>query len=219
MQPLDETITSVELAGGIVLKYPEHLDGGGNFFKQFFVKIIKQHGKLTYKNGFEWCAGHGIIGFELLSLGICNTIAFSDKYPRSIESCLYNATENNITDKVHGYVSSTIKDIPTGELWDLVVSNPPHAWNWDHTQDDTDENTYRILVDHHMETHTEFFLNIKERLSKDADLFILEHDQSVRDKYISMAEAGGLVFLNSYVVDSQAAGLNPGHEIYHFKLA
>ena len=90
---------SVSLDNGIVINYPSVLDGGGTELINDYVKIFNILDR-KYKNTFEWCAGFGILGFEILGNGISENIYFSDVYQPAIENCLETAINNNISDKV-----------------------------------------------------------------------------------------------------------------------
>jgi hypothetical protein len=77
---------SVTLDNGIIINYPSTLDGGGTELIESYRKIFKILDK-KYKNAYEWCAGFGILGFEILGNGISENIYFSDIYQPAIENC------------------------------------------------------------------------------------------------------------------------------------
>lgn len=197
---------SITLDSGLVLTYSSYLDGGGNTARYDFIDILTRLGK-TYKNGFEWCAGHGIIGFEMLSKNFCENIYFSDIFPPAIDNCLRVAKENDISNRVFAYVSPTIKDLPIMQPIDLVVSNPPHhpdinLWNetlypgLDVSTVNGYDRSIRIGVDDQFRIHEEFFANITERLSEDADIFLSE--SGISRPIIEMAEKYNFVCVNIY---------------------
>ena len=150
-----------------------HLD------KKYFLKAI---GNKRYKNAFEWCAGHGEIGFELITAGLCETLSFSDIHPGSEEWCLKNATSLGLADNVRAYTTPTISKIPTSEKWDLVVGNPPNSLDVDPValadmiekglSKDHIQTFARTTWDIGLKTHRDFFQNISKYLADDADIFI-----------------------------------------------
>lgn len=211
------------LPSGITITDLGHLDCGGMLMYPDFINSIKQYGgKSVYNRGFEWCAGCGTIGFEILGQGISEHMVFSDYYDRAIHNCLETAEYNDISKKVTGYISATIAGIPSTEKWDLVVGNPPHTWDMDQTAADLknsdvpvfmQDNIMRLIVDHNMETHKEFFANIRSRLSDDADIFISEVDTSrvIPD----LAECNGLKLINTLEMPTTANQTNL--VLHHYK--
>jgi methylase of polypeptide subunit release factors len=224
----DPIITIDSLTGNLKIKHQEHMNGGGTIFRIPLLHCIKKYGKSSYNRGLEWCSGPGFLGYELLDANIANHMSFYDYYEKSIDFCKETAIINFIEEKVSTFVSSTIGGLPNSDKWDLVIGNPPHSWNLEegrtslqnaeNRQDDvTIENMLRILVDDNMETHKEFFSNIRPRLTSDADLFIIEHDHSKKEIYKNMAEEGGLCLINVYPFESENYETFE-HKIYHFKV-
>lgn len=192
----------LDFGSGFIINYHHTLDGGGNYAKRDFVEIIQSLGK-TYQNAMEWCAGHGAIGYELLTKNICKNIHFMDVFPPAIETCLVNAKRNNVEDRVFGYVSSTIQGIGQMPPIDLVVSNPPHGnsieeWNKQFSNFDSHEylNGVRLGVDDQFKIHEEFFANIIPRLAPDADILLSEN--CVIHPLIDKAKLYGLTCVNIY---------------------
>lgn len=207
---------------GIKLNSPVHLDGGGVAQKSFFAELIKSTGKQKYSRGFEWCAGLGAIGYELLGSKIVDHIVFSDNYAGAITDCLETANSNGIDADVTTYISSRIADIPQHEQWDLVVGNPPHYPNLAALQNiltrygynlpkTTIDNTLRLTADGDWKIHQEFFDNIRSHITADADIYLSE--EQTDEILVTMAEAGGLYLVKIHPIPTLK--LN----IYHFKPA
>jgi methylase of polypeptide subunit release factors len=158
-----------------------------------------------------------VLGYEILGMGLAKHIVFTDYYPVAIENCLENASNNHLTSHVTGYISGTIEGIPNTEKWDLVVSNPPHVADKEYfistmpEESDYLENTCRLIVDQNFAIHREFFKNIKEKLTPDADVFLIE--ASNHDFFVEWADAGGLKLVKTYPVS-----FLPHGSIFHFKL-
>lgn len=222
VSPSALTVKSTRLKGGVLLKYPLSLDGGGLNFRDDLIDVIKNNGKLSYKHGFEWCAGFGVLGYEMLGLGICNRITFSDYYKPAIDNCLANAELNHLSNYVDGYVTPTIAGLPKNLKFDLVVSNPPHCEDYSefisslrtHHNDkpDTIVNSARLCVDQGYSIHREFFMNIREYLTDDADVFLIEaYNNNI---FPHMAKLYGLKLVKIHkMVDT----LMPNGVIMHFK--
>lgn len=213
----------VTLDSKIVVEYPRALDGGGLDFKNDLIEIIKKSGTHSYKRAFEWCAGFGVLGFEMLGLGYCNHIVFSDYYPKAIENCLKTAKDNNLENYVTGYVTPTIAGLPENEVFDLIVSNPPHSASWEEfvetTENDPDAkpetylNSARLVVDKDWTIHREFFLNIRKHLTATADIYLIENGDHEILK--TMAKMGGLYHVNSYTMEDKKMRRGT---VMHFKV-
>jgi methylase of polypeptide subunit release factors len=205
-----DTRMDIILESGIKMRSQFHLSGGGQYFKGDFVRVIKEHGKKKYKRGFEWCCGFGIIGYEILGLGIAEHMAFSDYYDNAVYDIRDTAKNNNVEHRVSSYISSTISGIPDDEVWDLVIGNPPHAFTDIETSrqslspSSTVDDTLRTLVDEGMEIHKEFFMSIRKHLTSDADIFLYEPEfWYYEDAFKQMAELSGLYIHDTYpLIDS-----------------
>lgn len=209
-----------KLSSGITVKYPRKLDGGGSAFIDSLVSTIKRVGRYNYNKGLEWCAGHGVLGFELLGLGICNHMAFSDVYEPAIENCLRTAKENNIEHYVTGHVTDKIANIPYSEQWDLVISNPPHCGNLHSFIKSMEEcadqkaldNSIRLCVDEEFKAHKEFFSNLGNYVNDRSDIFLIE--ESRNPVIIQIAESNGFKLHGAYPMQS---GHMPNGHTLHFR--
>lgn len=213
-----------QLNSGIKVKSPLMLNGGGLEYKDFLIETIRRTGKYTYNRAFEWCSGFGVLGFESLGMSVCNHIVFSDYHPLAIETCLDNAKRNNLTHYVTGYVSPTISEIPKHELWDLVISNPPHAPDLDSiVKGMIDEgqdpkaalNSARLIVDSNWTIHKEFMENIIPHLQSDADIYLIENLHY--DSLVHLGKLAGLRYINSYEYPETHSTGHSRHVIMHFK--
>lgn len=221
--PSATAINTTRLKGGVLIKYPLMLDGGGLQFRDDLIRVVKEHGKPSYNHGFEWCAGFGVLGYEMLGLGFCNRLTFSDYYDPAIEVCLDNAKMNNLSNYVDGYVTPTISGLPKHLKFDLVVSNPPHCVDYSEfvtglveqgnpSNPDIVVNSARLCVDQDWSVHREFFENIKEYLTTDADIFLIESANDHVFKH--MATLYGFIHMNTYKMLDPTM---PNGIIMHFK--
>ena len=222
--PVDSAteIATERLKGGILVKYPRYLDGGGLQFRDDLIEVVKKTGKYVYNRGFEWCAGFGVLGYEMLGLGICNHIVFSDCFEPAINNCIETAKANNLSKYVTTYLTPKISDIPETEKWDLVISNPPHCPEYTvYAQSMRDQNipeeaiasTARLVVDENWHIHKEFFENITKHLTPDSDVYLIEC-QDV-PMLTHLAKINGLVLIGKFPMKDKT--MNQG-VILHFRL-
>ena len=167
------------LTNGQFIDHKWYLKGGGDFHLPYFLEAINKYGaKKTYNRCFEWCCGHGRIGWEILTQDISNELTFSDIYDLAVYTGFQNAKKLNYDQVFTGYVTPTISGIPDTEIWDLVVGNPPNAINDGGYVVDPNmpKEMYdlgkRLMIDTDFVAHKEFFANIRPHLTDDADIFI-----------------------------------------------
>jgi methylase of polypeptide subunit release factors len=155
---------------------------------------------------------------------VCNHIVFSDYHPKAIDVCLENAKNNNLTHYVSGYVSPTISEIPNNELWDLVISNPPHCSNFDavvKTMIDQGQdpkaimNSARVIVDSNWTIHKEFVENIVPHLQSEADIYLIENQH--HDFLMHLGKLVGLKYIDTYQYSTTHSTGQLRHIIMHFK--
>lgn len=170
---------------GIDISYRAELDGGGTDFGQEFIPFLKSRGMPKQKRAFEWCCGPAFIGFSMLGNGLCETLCLADINPAAVASCRNTVKANDLGDRVSVYQSDNLKDIPSSEKWNLVVSNPPHfidQYLGDIRAHDPD---WRI--------HREFFATVSDHLAPDGVIVLQENNSgSVVSTFRPMIEQSGL---------------------------
>lgn len=219
------SLRTTQLDSGIVLKYPALLDGGGLDLKDNLIEVIKNTSKeILYPYAYEWCAGFGALGFEILGKGLAGHMTFSDYFPLSIEYCLKNAKDNKLEEYVKGFISPTVKDLGPHEPFSLVVSNPPHVPSlsdfYKYTKDDPSQtpaefyNIARLCVDQDWSIHREFFANIRQHCTPTADIYLIENEDHKALHH--MAKLYGIYLEGAYKVASPHQDM---HSVYvmHYK--
>lgn len=177
---------------GIVVYYTTDLQGGGQGYGYSayldFLKGCPPVGRV-----YEWCSGPAFIGFSLLAHGVCESLCLSDINPEAVEVCKKTVEANGLHDKVSVYLSDNLHDIPEGELWDLVVGNPPHF-----SEPKKGPLALRSF-DFEWETHRVFYSQLKQHLKDDGLALILENngeesvfEGSSYETFIPQIRAGGL---------------------------
>lgn len=220
-----DRLVNLNLYCGYKLIYNQLLEGGGIDQRRDFLYIISKAGKPIYEHTLEWCAGPGIIGYELLGFNKTKRIGFMDLYKPALDNCIESAIRNNVVDKVSVYHTDKVSNINTQQKFDLVVGNPPHSFYYDEwaknqltverpTPQDFPEwdNQVRIDVDRDMATHKEFFDNISDKLTDDADIFISE--VGLKNPVIEYAKSKGFEMIACWYMRSLPNGSG---EILHMR--
>jgi methylase of polypeptide subunit release factors len=192
--------------GDIAVHYKKHLDGGGTYFGQDFIPLLKSWGMPKQKRAFEWCAGPGFIGLSILAHGLCETLCLADINPEAVEACLRTIAGNRLQPRVTVYRSDNLKDIPPSEKWDLVVSNPPHF----------DDGYYEAELRAHdpgWQLHREFLRDVGRHLNPGGVIVLQENNNgSTAATFRQMIEDAGLkvVFVNNEIPE-----LTPDHRFFY----
>jgi len=135
---------------------------------------------------FEYCAGPGFIGFNLLSNNLCDHLTLADVNPQAIEAIKDTIKNNGLEDKVTVYQSDCFDSIPTGENWDLVVGNPP--WNIS-----TSSSKDIKLSDKLGLVHKKFYRDIKNYLAPSGSIIFIEGGEYTDlNNFKNMIEHNGL---------------------------
>ena len=169
----------------IRVKYAWRLNGGGVIFAHEFVRLVaRKIGKVDHV--FEYCAGPGFIGFCLLAYNLCDKLTLADVNPKAVEAIQETIKANNLQGRVKVYSSDCLDDIPPGEQWDLVVSNPP--WQLSSKKDKN-----IMVCDPEGRVHEKFFRDINKFLKPDGSILFIEGAEYTDvDSYKDMIENNGL---------------------------
>lgn len=151
------------------VQYDSWMDGGGTWFGQEYVEIVKQRYPAQFECCYEWCSGPGYIGFSLLDHGLCRNLCLGDRYDQAIDRAKETADINGLTN-VSAYTTDTVLGLPDHEKFDLVVANPPHFLSCP-----GDDNYQRIAVDELWAAHQEFFANIGQHLLPNGIILLQEN--------------------------------------------
>ena len=151
------------------VQYDSWMDGGGTWFGQEYVDIIKQRYQRQFARAYEWCSGPGYIGFSLLDHDVCNSLCLSDIYEPAINRVSETITINKLTN-VSAYHTGQVAGLPQHEKFNLVVANPPHF-----LECPGNDNYQRIAVDVDWAAHQEFFVNIGQHLLPNGVILLQEN--------------------------------------------
>lgn len=159
---------------GIKVFYYPQLDGGGIDFGQEFIQVVRD--KIGRVDKLcEFACGPGFIGFSLLAHDLCNNLCLIDINPQAIECCLKTIEFNRLKKVVRTYTSDVLSQIPKKEIWDLVVSNPPHF--------DGTKKMYKhdlLAIDPGWYIHKAFYKKIPRHLSKKGSVLFVENEMGAK---------------------------------------
>jgi len=177
----------------VTVSYMPHLDGGGMGFGQEYIRVIREKiGKVEHI--FEYCAGPGFIGFSLMAHNLCERLTLSDINPDASAACNETIKNNNLQARVSVYLSDCLDNIPEGEKWDLVVSNPP---DWPSSNDKYHEDITKYDPD--LIIHKKFYRDIHKFLKPNGSILIQENGRATsHEDFIQMIEGNGFKIIDVF---------------------
>jgi hypothetical protein len=180
--------------------FSEECDGGGRLYSADYVENIKKrYPGRKFHRCYEWCAGPGFIGYTLLDYDICSSLCLTDIHNPALEWAeeTKQYPKNDLKDKVDIYLLKDLALLPKEEKFDLVVSNPPHSNNL--CANDLSHNLNRIVTDYGWNSHYNFYKNIKNHLTPDGVIMMLEnHGGSTVEDFLPMIEEAGLTVKDTW---------------------
>jgi 16S rRNA G1207 methylase RsmC len=100
---------------------------------------------------------------------VFETLCLSDINSAAVSSCQHTVRVNKLSDRVSVYQSDNLKSIPRSEMWNLIMSNPPHfvgQYEGDIRAHDPD---WRI--------HRNFFETVSDHLAEDGVIVLQENNR------------------------------------------
>lgn len=196
------------------VQYDSWMDGGGTWFGQEYIDVVKQRYQHQFRRAYEWCSGPAYIGFGLLDHGVCRSLCVSDVYESAIVRVKQTAEINRLN-TVSAYVTGTVAGLPADEKFDLVVANPPHF-----LQCPGDDNYQRIAVDHNWQAHQEFFANISDHLEPGAVILLQENQAGSLNREKDFEPFIAAAGLEITAVFDSANHYTPNHytQIYYIEI-
>lgn len=215
-------ILKIQLDNDFEVQYMPGSDGGGFAHLPDFKLAMSLTGKEHYTNGVEWCAGFGVLGFDLLNRKVCDRMSFIDCHAPSIEWINNTIKHNHVEEKTATYLTDTISLIPDDVKWDLLIANPPHSFDAgskkyleDNTAEPQLSDVLRLTCDVDLLTHREFFASIRKHLLPEADLFISEVGDF--DRIEQLAIDAGLEVVARHPADKLSIDSHTNSIVFHFK--
>lgn len=193
-------------------------EGGGTWFGTEYSEILRSRYARRWPRCYEWCAGPGFIGFDLLDHGLCDSLCFSDRHAPCVFESIPATVEANKIDPavVSTYLGHSLSCLPASERFDLVVANPPH-----YLQCPGDTNYQRLAVDPSWQAHRDFFEHIGSHLEADGMILLQENQAGSiqrENEWRGVIEQNGLAIQD--VFDSARFYNQPGPwcQIYYIQI-
>lgn len=175
-------------------------DGGGELLSPYFISKLKTFNK-KFNNCFEWCAGPGYIGRDILNNSLCNNLILADINNKSLS---YGRNKFPKSPKISYYESDNLKSIPSSlhRKIDLVVANPPNYYNIQ-SRHHIGKTVLKDLRpnDREWKIHKDFYYSIKPFLTKDAILLIHEIGVFEKEIYIQSTFTPYDIRINPPIMD------------------
>ncbi|MEW5894938.1 MAG: methyltransferase [Candidatus Omnitrophota bacterium] len=181
--------------GNLEVSHTFNLNGGGLILAYEFAHLVSTKiGRVGHV--FEYCAGPGFIGFNLLANNLCDRLTLSDVNPRAVETIKETIKRNHLEDRVTVYQSDCLDSIPEHEQWDLVVGNPP----WDLIERPWKNffNDIRVY-DKKGRVHRDFFEKVGKFLKPGGTILFVEGGEyTTADSFKPMIEANHFKLTKTY---------------------
>ena len=187
-------------AGAVLVAYEVDLNGGGLAFGMALVRYAYNAVGFNIGRCLEFCAGPAFIGFALVAAGVCDTLALSDRNPEAlaaINETLAHPSNAWLAGRVQPYLSDGLEAIPSHEMWDLVVANPPHFGSADwQGAEGVLENV--LTGDRGWALHRAFYAGVRTHLCDNGRIIFQENGQTSEiASFYDMIRAGGLKLMRA----------------------
>lgn len=168
-------MTNIFKINDFSLFYKSNHDGGGTSFGQDFVQLLRlKYDSKKFNNCLDWCSGPGFIGLSLLINDFCSNVSLMDSNNEVFDLTKKSLKGTKYKDCVKTFNLSTVAELPATEIFDLIVSNPPHFSQKIFNQTKIVKQTEKIFLDLDWKIHNEFFNNVKSHLSDDGIILLQE---------------------------------------------
>lgn len=177
------------------------------------IRFIRERGLRDLKI-LDMCCGVGVIGLtiftELRSESIVKEAAFADINIFNINSLKRTLKINNLEhlvgNEIQYWLSDSLENVPPGEKFDIIVSNPPHFFSEDHTENLLVPSRL-AMYDANWAFHKSFYERCHEYLTERGEVWFLENGAAVTAKdLLPLIEANS----NLKYVDEAQEPIDPG---------
>ena len=146
-----------------------------------------------YNHCLEWCSGPGYLGFGTLSQGLTKKLTLLDIFEPNKYVIENTIKKNNLGETVNFILSNNFKSHEKNVKYDLVIGNPPHFNFSNPPVENVDINEHRKYQDSDWKIHRDFFENLNNYITDDADIILMENIKgSDSTTFKSMIESNGL---------------------------
>lgn len=149
------------------------------------VKLIRER-ELTHLSILDMCCGVGVIGLtifsELRNTEMLDKVSLADINIFNINSLertlKLNGLESLVGDQIEYWLSDSLKNIPRGKQFDLIVSNPPHFFAEDRTSNPLMPSRL-AMYDADWAFHKSFYSECHNYLTPRGEIWFLENGDAI----------------------------------------
>lgn len=168
------------------------LEGGGATFGYEVCRHLRAEG-VRYQRAADWCGGTGIIGFDLLGLGICAHVDILDVSREALRVAQATIDTAALNDRSACRQISELADLPPSTRYDLIVGNPPHVNGSIPVSDFSRERAANIWSDSGWQIHRSFFEQLGTVLCPRGRYVLIENRRlAAPEIFLGLADAAGL---------------------------
>lgn len=151
------------------------------------IRLIRERG-LKDLRVLDICCGVGIIGLTIFSRlrqdSILKSVAFGDINIFNLNSLhrtlKINKLDGLIGSEIQYWLSDGLKNIPQGEKFDIIVSNPPHFFKSDFTSDQLVPDKLGTY-DADWAFHSSFYSRCHDYLTEEGEVWFLENGRAAKE--------------------------------------
>ncbi|MFN2454884.1 MAG: methyltransferase [Pyrinomonadaceae bacterium] len=151
------------------------------------IRMIRERG-LSKLRVLDICCGVGIIGMTIFSKlrreSIVERVGFVDINIFNLNSLRRTLKLNNLDqllgDRINYWLSDSLDNVPAGEKFDLIVSNPPHFFSPDHTEGFLSPGRLGTY-DADWSFHKSFYKQCHNYLTERGEVWFLENGDAVQE--------------------------------------
>lgn len=151
------------------------------------IRLIKERG-LSDLRILDICCGVGIIGLTIFSQlrqgSTLESVSFADINIFNLNSLLrtlkINKLEVLLGSQINYWLSDGLKNIPKGEKFDIIVSNPPHFFKTDFTADFLEPGKLGTY-DADWSFHSSFYSQCHDYLTDTGEVWFLENGRAANE--------------------------------------
>lgn len=153
------------------------------------IRMIKER-QLHDLKILDLCCGVGVVGLTIFSKlsneGIVKKVTFADINIFSLNSLQrtlrINHLDHLLDNRIHFFLSNGLNNIPSGETFDIIISNPPHYFEQCRIKGKNCLSPNRLgTYDANWDFHKCFYSQCHDSLTKNGEVWFLENGAAAKE--------------------------------------